>query len=156
MATEARQSSFVNSVLGDDAFTSAFETSLSIEQVVTLIAPAIANLPQGTVLDALGFNPSSFALEQISVSSFEQVSIGNTLNFSYLGGGEITPPSGENQLYCAYSVGSNTYYEQFTPSQGCQVSNSLESGNVVVIQITISESINISDCLSAPQFIRVI
>ena len=117
MATEARQSSFVNSVLGDNAFTSAFETPLSIEQVVTLIAPAIAELPQGTVLDALGFNPSSFGLEEISISSFQQVSIGDTLNFSYLGGDEIAPPSGENQLYCSYSVGSNTYYEQFIPSQ---------------------------------------
>ena len=156
MATEARQSSFVNSVLGDNAFTSAFETPLSIEQVVTLVAPAIVNLPKGTVLDALGFNPSSFGLEQISVSSFEQVSIGDTLNFSYLGGDEITPPSGQDQLYCAYSVGSNTYYEQFIPSHGCQVSNSVSSGNVVVIQVTISESIDISECISAPQFIRIV
>ena len=156
MATEARQSSFVNSVLGLNAFTSAFETPLSIEQVVTLIAPAIAELPQGTVLDALGFNPSSFGLEQISVSSFEQVSIGETLNFSYLGGDQIMPPSGVDKLYCAYSVGSNTYYEQYTPSHGCQVSNSLSRGNVVVIQVTVSESIDISNCVSAPQFIRVI
>src|SRR5204862_4776617 len=100
MAVEARQSSFVNSVLGDNAFTSAFETALSIEQVVTLVAPAIAELPEGTVLDALGFKPSSFGLQQISVSSFQQVSIEENLNFSFVGGDVISPPSGHDKVFC--------------------------------------------------------
>ena len=156
MAVEARQSSFVNSVLGDNAFTSAFETPLSIEQVVTLVAPAIADLPGGTILEALGFNPSSFGLQQISISSFQQVSIEVTLNFSYLGGDQIVPPSGHDNVFCAYSVGSNTFYEEFVPSHGCKVSNSLSKGNVVIVQVTISESISISECISSPQFIRIV
>lgn len=155
MCIEARQSSFTNSVLGRNGFSSAFDTSLSIEQVVSLVAPSISSLPSGTVLDALGFNTQSFVLQQTSITAFQEVSVSSDLQFSYLGGGEIAPPSGINQLYCAYTVGSNSFYTPYS-SGGCPMSQSLEVGNVVVVQITISESIDISECLTAPQFVTVI
>jgi hypothetical protein len=156
MIVEARQSSFVNSVLGSNAFSSAFETSLSIEQVISIVAPSIVSIPSGTVLDELGFNTQSFALEQISVSAFQEVSIDSTMNFSYRGGSQIVPPPNVNQLYCAYSVGLNTYYTPFVPSTGCQVSQSLSVGNVALVQISVSESIQISDLLTAPQYITIV
>lgn len=156
MSIEARQSSFTNSVLGRNAFSSAFETALSIEQVVTIVAPFIAELPDGTVLEALGFNSQSYGLDQISVSAFQECPMDETLNFSYLGGEDITPPSGENTLYCAYTYDGSSSYTEFVPSQGCQISQSLSIGAVALVQITVSESIDISQCLSAPQFITII
>ena len=156
MAIEARQASFTNSVLGSNAFSSAFETSLSIEQVVTLVSPFIASVPDNTILQTLGFASNSFSLEQLSISAFTQVSIDSSFDCSFNGGSDIIPPSGVNQLYCAWSVGLNTFYTPFTPGQGCDVSQSLEVGNVVTVQITVSESIELSECLSAPQFVTVV
>lgn len=155
MCVEALQASFSNSVLGQNAFTSAFETSLSIEQVVTLVAPSISSLPSGTILDVLGFSSSSFALQETSISSFQEVSCASNFQFMYGGNSMITPPEGCDQLYCAFTMGANTYYTEFDSNNGCPISNSLVSGNVVVIQITISESIDISQCLTAPQFITL-
>ena len=155
MAIEARQSSFVNGVLGVNTFTSAFETPLSVEQVVTLIAPNIADPGRGTVLDSLGFNPDKIGLQQISISSFEEVSVEQTIKISFSGGDKISP-EGADQLFCSYSAGGKTVYEKFDSSNGCKVSKSLERGNVVVLQITVSESIALSECVSAPQFIRIV
>lgn len=156
MCTEARQSSFTNSVLGYAGFTGAFETALSIEQVVTLVAPSIAFLPSGTVLDALGFNTQSFALPPLSVSPFQECNYNENLNFQYFGGNDITPPEGCNQLYCAYISGENSYFTPFDSHNGCGISPSVEVGTVVLVQVTVSESIDISECLSAPQFINII
>lgn len=156
MIIEARQSSFTNSVLGLNAFSSAFETALSIEQVVSLVAPFIASVPSGTVLDALGFNSQSFAVASIEVQAFVQVQIGSMFNFNYVGGSTIEPPSGVSQLFCAWSVGSSTFYTQFNPGQGCQVSPQIISGSVVNVQVTVAESIDISNVLSAPQFVTCI
>jgi len=156
MCVEALQSSFSNSVLGQNAFTSAFETSLSIEQVVTLVAPSISFLPSGTILDVLGFSSSSFGLQETSISSFQEVSVSSNFQFEYSGNSFITPPEGCNQLYCAFTMGSNSFYTEFDSNDGCPISSSLETGNVVVIQITISESIDISQSLTAPQFITLI
>jgi hypothetical protein len=156
MAVEARQSSFVNSVLGINAFSSAFETPLSIEQVVSIVAPFIASVPSGTILEALGFNTQAFAVPPIQVSAFEQVSVKATFLFTYVGGGQIVPPSGVNQLFCAYSVGSNTFYTQFTPGTGCGVSSDIIVGSVVFVQITVEQSVSISSQLSAGQFITIV
>jgi hypothetical protein len=156
MSIEARQSSFTNSVLGYNAFSSAFETPLSIEQVVTIVSQFIAVLPEGTVLDALGFDTQSFSLEQTSITAFQEVSLNSNLQFSYFGGSEIAPPSGVNQLYCAYSLGSDTFYTPFDSSNGCQVSQSLAVANIAVVQVTVSQSIDISDCLTAPQFVTIV
>jgi hypothetical protein len=155
MSIEARQSSFSNSVLGQDAFTSAFETPLSIEQVVTLVAPSITFLPGGTILEVLGFSSESFALQETSITAFQEVSVNSNFQFQYGGNSIISPPEGVNQLYCAYSLGSSQFYTEFDSNNGCSISNSLETGNVVVIQVTISESIDISQCLTAPQFITL-
>jgi hypothetical protein len=156
MAIEARQSSFTNSVLGINAFSSAFETPLSIEQVVSLVAPFIASLPSGTVLDALGFNTQAFAAAQIEITAFVEVQISSTLFFSYVGGAPVVAPQGVSQLYCAYSVGSNTFYTEFQPGAGCQVSPQIISGSVVTVQVTVEESISASSVLSAPQFITCV
>ena len=156
MSIESRQASFTNAVLGANSFSSAFETALSIEQVVQLVAPFIASIPDGTILQTLGFSASSFTLEQLSVSSFTQVSIDSNFFCSFHGGSDISPPPSVSQLYCAWSVGLNTFYTPFTPGHGCDVSQSLEVGNVVTVQITVSESISISQCLSAPQFVTII
>jgi len=156
MCTEARQSSFTNTVLGYAGFTDAFETALSIEQVVTLVAPSIASIPSGTVLDALGFNTQSFALPPLSVSPFQECNHHENLNFQYFGGQEITPPQGSDQLYCAYISGGNSYFTSFDSHNGCGISSNVEVGTVVLVQITISESIDISECVSAPQFINII
>jgi hypothetical protein len=156
MATEARQSSFTNSVLGNNAFSSAFETSISIEQVVTIVTPFIADLPQGTVLDALGFNSQQLGFQDISLSPFQEVSSNDKLNFSYQGGQEITPPSGQDNLYCAFTYGGSSYYTQFVPSQGCDIDQSLSVGSVALVQITVSESIDISEVVSGSQFITII
>lgn len=156
MATEARQSSFTNTVLGNNAFSSAFETSISIEQVVTIVSPFIADLPQGTVLDALGFNSQQLGFQDISVSPFQEVSSKDKFHFSYKGGQEITPPSGQNQLYCAFTYGGSSYYTEFDSSQGCNINQSLSVGSVALVQITISESIDISEVVSGSQFITVV
>lgn len=156
MAVEARQSSFVNSVLGINAFSSAFETPLSIEQVVSIVTPFIASVPSGTVLEALGFNTQAFAVPPIQVSAFQQVSIQSTFLFSYSGGGQIVPPSGVNQLFCAFSVGSSTFYTQFTPGTGCGISSNIVIGSVVFIQITVEQSTAFSSQLSAGQFITIV
>jgi hypothetical protein len=153
MVVEGRQSAFVNDVLGFNAFSDAFETSLSIEQVVSLVAPSIVSLPSGTVLDALGFNTQAFALPSVDIKAFSQVQINSMFNFNYVGGQQITPPSGVNQLYCAWSFGSNTFYTSFNPGQGCQVSSQITSGTLVTLEITVSESLSISDLLTAPQFV---
>jgi hypothetical protein len=156
MCTEARQSSFVNSVLGYAPFASAFETPLSIEQVVTLVAPFIVSIPGGTILQELGFNTDSFALPPISVSPFQECSSNDNLSFQYSGGEEITPPQGCDQLYCAFSSGGNSYFTPFDSQRGCAISSSVEVGTIVVVQVTVSESVDISECLSAPQFINII
>jgi hypothetical protein len=104
----------------------------------------------------LGFNSDSFGLDQSSVTPFQECSMSSNFQFSYHGNsGQITPPQGCDQLYCAYSVGSNTFYTEFDSNNGCSVSPNLEVGNVAVIQITISESIDISQCLTAPQFVTI-
>ena len=156
MSIEARQSSFVNSILGINAFSSAFETPLSVEQVVSLVAPFIASVPSGTVLEALGFNTQAFVVPPIQVTSFQQVSITSTFLFSYVGGAQIVPPSGVSQLFCAFSVGSNTFYTTFTPSTGCTISNNITVGNVVFLQVTVAQDTNISDQLTAGQFITIV
>ena len=156
MCTEARQSSFTNSVLGFAGFTGAFETALSVEQVVTLVAPSIASLPGGTVLDALGFNADSFVLPPLSVSPFQECGFNDNIQFSYFGGQEITPPEGCEQLYCAYVFGQSPFFTPFDSENGCALSSSLEVGTVGLIQITASESIDISESVSAPQFIMVV
>jgi hypothetical protein len=154
MCVEARQSSFVNLLLGVNAF-SVFETPLSIEQVISLVAPSIAEIPSGTILEVLGFDTSAFALETIDVTVFEDVSIGSNINPSYSSGSQIDVPQGENQLYCAFTSGSNTAYSQFTPGQGCGVPNSISSGNLAFVEITVSESIDISSLVSAGQFVTI-
>jgi len=156
MCTEARQSSFVNSVLGYPPFSSAFETPLSIEQVVTLVAPFIVSIPSGTILQELGFNTDSFALPPTSVSPFQECSHNDNLSFQYFGGQDISPPEGCDQLYCGFSSGGNSYFTPFDSQRGCGISSSVEVGTVVLIQVTVSESIDISECLSAPQFINII
>jgi hypothetical protein len=155
MSIEARQSSFSNSVLGQNAFSSAFETPLSIEQVVTLVASSIASVPDGTILQVLGFSSETFGLQETSISAFQEVSVNSNFQFQYNDNSFISPPEGCNQLYCAYSLGGNQFYTEFDSNNGCSISNSLETGNVVVIQITISESIDLSQCLTAPQFITL-
>ena len=155
MAIEARQSSFVNSVLGINPFSSPFETPLSIEQVVSIVAPFITSVPSGTILEALGFNTQAFAVPPIQVSAFEQVSIQSTFSFTYVGGGQIVPPSGVNQLFCAYTLGSNTFYTPFNKG-GCGISNQILVGSVVFVQITVAQSNNISDQFTAGQFITVV
>jgi Ferritin-like domain len=156
MSIEARQSSFVNSVLGNNAFSSAFETPLSLEQVVNLVAPSIVSIPDDTILQVLGFDVNSFALEEISITAFAQVSISDSLSFGYSSGDQIVPPEGVSQLYCAYSLGLQTYYTNFDSQNGCGVSQNLEVGNVAVVQVTVSESIEISECLTAAQFITIV
>jgi Ferritin-like domain len=156
MAIEARQSSFTNSVLGINAFSSAFETSLSIEQVVSLVAPSIVSIPPGTILEALGFDVESFAVAPIEVTAFVQVEISSTFLFSYAGGAPIVPPEGVSKLFCAYSVGLNTFFTEFTPGTGCEVSPQIISGSVVNVQITVAESTSIGDLLTAPQFITCV
>jgi hypothetical protein len=156
MCVEARQSSFTNTVLGYAGFTGAFETPLSIEEVVTLVAPSIESLPSGTVLDALGFNTQSFGLPSLSISPFQGCNYNENLHFNYFGGGQITPPERCNQLYCAYTFGGNSYYTPFDSHNGCGISSSIEVGTVVLVQVTVSESVDISQCLSAPQFINII
>jgi len=156
MSIEARQSSFVNEVLGLPGFYSAFETPLSIEEVVTIVAQFISFVPDGTILQALGLSSQYFGLPSISVSAFQQVSIQSYFQFSYEGGEQIEYPSGYGRLYCAYSFGENTYYTEFAPGRGCQVSQQLEVGVVAVVQITVSESIELSECVTAPQYIRIV
>lgn len=154
MCVEARQSSFVNLLLGVNAF-SVFETPLSIEQVISLVAPSIAEIPSGTILQVLGFDTSAFALETINVTVFVDVSIGSIINPSYSSGSQIEVPPGESQLYCAFTSGLNTTYSQFTPGQGCSVPNSISSGNLAFVEITVSESIDVSSLLSAGQFVTI-
>jgi hypothetical protein len=154
MCVEARQSSFVNLLLGVNAF-SIFETPLSIEQVISLVASSIAEIPSGTIFQALGFDTSAFALETTDITVFEDVSIGSNINPSYSSGSQIDVPPGENQLYCAFTSGSNTAYSRFTPGQGCSVPNSLSSGNLAFVEITVSESIDISSLVSAGQFVTI-
>jgi hypothetical protein len=156
MAIEARQSSFVNSVLGNNAFSAAFETSLSIEQVVTIIAPFIVDVPEGTILQTLGFSAQTLGLDSISLSLFEEVTIEETLNFSFAGGQKIDFPSGKNKLFCAYTHAGKSSFTEFVPSQGCKIDKSLSSANVVLIQITVSESIELSECVTSPQIIVII
>jgi len=156
MAVEARQSSFVNSVLGINAFSAAFETPLSIEQVVSLVSPAIVSIPPGTVLEALGFNAQAFRVEQIDLKAFVQVQINVNINFSYVGGSPIVAPQGVNQLFCAFTVGSSTVFTPFTPGQGCKVSPEIISGSVANLQVTVAKSIASKDVITAPAFITVV
>ena len=142
--------------MGINAFSSAFETPLSIEQVVSIVTPFIATVPSGTVLEALGFNTQAFAVPPIQVSAFQQVSSKSSFLFSYAGGAQIVPPSGVNQLFCAFGVGSNTFYTPFTPSTGCSISNNIIVGSVVFIQITVSQSSTFSNQLTAGQFITIV
>jgi hypothetical protein len=155
MVVEARQSSFTNSILGLNAFSDAFETPLTIEQVVSLVAPSIAVLPSGTVLDALGFNTQAFAVPPTSIKAFEQISISATFSFSYSGGQQIVPPAGVNELFCAFTVGSSSFYTSFVPSTGCPLSKSLQVGTVAFVQITIAQDVGVSNVLTAGQFITV-
>ena len=156
MVVEGRQSAFVNDVLGFNAFSDAFETPLSIQQVVSLVAPSIVSLPSGTVLDALGFNSQAFAVASIDVKAFSQVQISSMLNFNYAGGAPIVPPPGVSQLFCAWSVGSSTFFTPYNPGQGCQVSSQITSGSFVTLQVTVEESISFSSVVSASQFVTVI
>jgi len=155
LVVEARQSSFANSVLGSDAFSSPFETGLSLEQVVNLVAPLIVSIPDNTILQVLGFDVNSFALQQTSITAFQEVSVSSSFSFSYFGGAEISPPENVNQLYCAFTEGSQSYFTQFTPGSGCEISNQLEVGEVVVVQLTVSESISVDQLFTAPQYIQL-
>lgn len=155
MVVEARQSSFTNSVLGLNAFSDAFETPLSIQDVVSLVAPSIAVLPSGTVLDALGFNTQAFALPPTNIRAFEEISITATITISYSGGQSISPPEGVSQMYCAYTVGSGSFYTQFDSSAGCSVSPSLEVGTVVFVRISIAQDVGASNLVTAGQYITI-
>jgi hypothetical protein len=156
LAIEARQSSFVNTILGNNAFSAAFETSLSIEQVVTIVAPFIVDVPEGTILQALGFSSQTLGLSQISLSLFEEVEVEATLNFSFQGGQKIEYPSGKNKLFCAYTHAGKSSFTEFVPSKGCKVSESLSPANVVLVQITVSESIALSESVTAPHIIIIV
>jgi Ferritin-like domain len=156
MSIEARQSSFTNSVLGYNAFSSAFETPLSIEQVVSIVSPFITSIPDGTILQALGFDTDSFALQRTSISPYQEVSLSSSMQFSYFGGEDIECPDGVNQLYCSYTVGSNSYYTQFDSNNGCQVPQDLQVANVCVFQVTTAENNDFSSCLTAPQFMMIV
>jgi hypothetical protein len=68
----------------------------------------------------------------------------------------FVPPPGVNQLFCAFSVGSSTFFTQFVPGQGCQVSPQIISGSVVNIEVTVAESITANNVISAPQFITCV
>jgi len=153
MVVEGRQSAFVNDVLGSNAFSDAFETALSIEQVVSLVAPFIVSVPSGTILQALGFDSSAFAMSSLDIQAFVQVQISSMFNFNYVGGQQIVPPSGVSQLFCSWSFGSSTFYTPFNPGQGCQVSPQIISGSLVTLQVTVAESTSLSDFFSAPQFV---
>lgn len=141
--------------MGINAFSSAFETPLSIEQVVSIVTPFIVSVPSGTVLEALGFNTQAFAVPPIQVSAFQQVSIQSTFSFTYVGGGQIVPPSGVNQLFCAFSLGSNTFYTPFS-NGGCGISNNILVGSVVFVQITVAQSNTFSNQFTAGQFITIV
>jgi len=155
MAVEARQSAFTNGILGLNAFSSAFETPLSINEVVSLVAPFIVSVPSGTVLEALGFSATTFALPQTDVVPFTHAKIGSMLNFGF-SDGNIVMPSGVNSLFCAFTSGTSKVFSAYTPGSGCQVPSSLDVAAFVFVQISVSQDTNFSSLVSAVAIITVV